>query len=145
MSDEDSATYKGFTLYEPPPRKYELPPDFKQKSKSVSRLNIKEYEPTIGLNERIKERYRLFYRPYRDNTQKGVNNSLRFDFEKLNWMDVADIIINKKDQEFMDIIELYRENHNHGYEENQVFTNSEKDRQTKKKKKKGMITTPDSL
>lgn len=105
---------KIFSLVEPPPRVYKLPPDFK-KSKSVSRLNIKDCEPTIGLDDGLKHRYRYFYRPYRENTQKGVNNSVKYDFENVEWMNVADIIINKKQQEFLDIIEFYRENHNVGY------------------------------
>jgi len=52
-----------------------------------------------------------FYKPYKNNTQKAVNNSLRFDSSNLEWMDVANIIINTKNQEFFNIIEFYRENH----------------------------------
>lgn len=84
------------------------------KSRSVSKLDIKKSEPTVNLNEKIKDRYRYFYRPYRVCTQKDINKSLKFEIED-HWMNLANIIINTKSTEFQDIIELYRENHNKGY------------------------------
>ena len=83
-----------------------------RKSYSNSRMNIQESEPTVGLNENIKDKYRYFYRPYKESMQKGVNKSLKFNQHTLQWMNVADMIINTKPLEFDGMIELYQENHN---------------------------------
>lgn len=136
-NNEKATGKKVFILYEPPPKPIVLPPDFK-KSKSVSRLNIKEYEPTIGLNEDLKTKYRYFYRPYKANTQKSVTNCLKFEPEKLEWMNIAEIIINTKKNEFSNIIEFYRENHKDGYADDKSNATN-KDVAKKKKKKKSKL------
>lgn len=138
LGNEKVAGKKGFILYEPPPKPIVLPADFK-KSKSVSRLNIKEYEPTIGLNEDLKTKYRYFYRPYKANTQKSVTNCLKFESEKHEWMNIAEIIINTKNNEFSNIIEFYRENHKDGYTDDKNSLNN-KDISKKKKKKKSKFS-----
>lgn len=50
-------------------------------------------------------------------------------------MDVANIIINTKKKEFMSIIELYRENHDKGFEENDIESLGGSKEYYKKKKK----------
>ena len=123
-----------FSLYEPPSRPVVLPKDFKKKDRK-SKLNIKEFEPSIGLSDEIKHRYRYFYRPYKQSTQKAVNNSLYFEKDKHDWIDVADIIINTKDKEFLNIIEFYRENHNKGYIDDWALIDKNKEMKARRRKK----------
>lgn len=58
-------TKRIFTLYEAPAKPIVLPSDFKSRLKASSKINIKEYEPTIGLSDPLKLKYRYFYRPYK--------------------------------------------------------------------------------
>lgn len=60
---------------------------------------------------------------------------------QLEWMDVANIIINTKKKEFMSIIELYRENHDRGFQEIDLdsFAGSKEFLKKKKKTRKGKL------
>ncbi|CAI2362562.1 unnamed protein product [Moneuplotes crassus] len=101
-----------------------------------ARLDIKESEPTIALSEDLRNKYRYFYRPYKQTTQKSIKNSLYFDTDTHGWIDIANLIIdsNNSNGDFLNIIEFYRENHNEGYKDKHNFTVGKFNKFKKKRK-----------